>query len=147
MTAPPASWQALLAPLPADARPWRAPVDERGHASTLAGWENVVLELSAGADGMRVVHATTDERGVLRSGSDMVMRRVAAAGGGVVWEHESLGGRFEDDGTFHGTRWHGTGPDDPDAEGPPPDPAAANADEGAELRALLVEVLRRAPGR
>ena len=59
--------------------------------------------------------------------------------------HESIGGRFEMDGTFRGTRWLSVCDDPGDDE--PADlqstPTAPTADEIAALRALLDEMLRR----
>jgi hypothetical protein len=139
-----APWHALLAPIPAGAAPRRAPLDDPGGAEPIAGWESVVLELSAGGAGLRAVQATLDGEGRLISGSDHVLYRVEGAAG-VEWHHASVGGRFEADGTFRGTRWRGTSPDDPDAEGPPPEPSTPSAADEAGLRAVLAEVLRRAP--
>ena len=78
------------------------------------------------------------------SASDMVFYRTGPA----EIRQESVGGRFEADGSFRGTRWLTAGPepaDDepPDWESTPSEPSAADI---AALRALVDEMLRRASG-
>jgi hypothetical protein len=153
-------WQTLLAPLPPDARPTRRPAVGDGVAASpagaaVAGWSSLVLELSAGAAGLRVILVLLDAEGNLLSASDHVQYRTTdaapgrsgnepASGGG--WVQESLGGRFETDGSFRGTRWHGTAPDVPDAEETEWNLVRAEPDahEVDRLRALVSEVIRRA---
>jgi hypothetical protein len=58
---------------------------------------------------------------------------------------ESIGGRFETDGTFNGTRWDVEGPEPADDEAPdwrmtPRPPTAA---EAAALTAIANELVRR----
>jgi hypothetical protein len=155
------SWHALFAPLPADAVPRRQPVASPEVLATpagaaIAGWEQLVLDLSAGGAGMRVVHVVLDGEGRPISASDMVFYRTGAPGSGAPGEldvraeirQESVGGRFETDGSFRGTRWLTVGPepvDDepPDWESTPSEPSAADT---AALRALVDEMLRRASG-
>ena len=143
------SWHALFAPLPADAVPRRQPVAPPEVLATpagaaIAGWEQLVLDLSAGGTAMRVVHVVLDGDGRPISASDMVFYRTGPA----EIRQESVGGRFEADGSFRGTRWLTTGPepaDDepPDWESTPSEPSAADV---AALRALVDEMLRRAGG-
>ena len=143
------SWHALFAPLPADAVPRRQPVAPPEVLATpagtaIAGWEQLVLDLSAGGTAMRVVHVVLDGDGRPISASDMVFYRTGPA----EIRQESVGGRFEADGSFRGTRWLTAGPepaDDepPDWESTPSEPSAADV---AALRALVDEMLRRAGG-
>jgi hypothetical protein len=143
------SWHALFAPLPAGAVPRRQPVASPEVLATpagaaIAGWEQLVLDLSAGGTAMRVVHVVLDGDGRPISASDMVFYRTGAA----EIRQESVGGRFEADGSFRGTRWLSAGPepaDDepPDWESTPSEPTAADI---AALRALVEEMLCRAGG-
>ncbi|HEX9055335.1 MAG TPA: hypothetical protein VF830_10555 [Gemmatimonadales bacterium] len=143
------SWHALFAPLPADAVPRRQPVAPPEVLPTpagaaIAGWEQLVLDFSAGGTAMRVVHVVLDGDGRPISASDMVFYRTGPA----EIRQESVGGRFEADGSFRGTRWLTAGPepaDDepPDWESTPSEPSAADV---AALRALVDEMLRRAGG-
>lgn len=144
MTVPDArrpAWHALLAPLPADARARRQPVaplevQASAAGAAIAGWEQVVVELSAGAAGSRIVLAVVDGRGQLLSASDLVIDRTDAP---ARVRHESVGGRFAPDGTFHGTRWVSSGPEP--AGGDPIDwesvATPPGARDGPALRALV----------
>ena len=106
-------WHKLLAPLPADAVPRRSPVAPpevlaMPEGAAIAGWENLTVDLSAGAAGLRVVLVLLDETGRALSASDLVLYRSEGMEGGeavVETRQESLGGRLEEDGTFRGTRW------------------------------------------
>ena len=62
---------------------------------------------------------------------------------------ESLGGRFERDGTFRGTRWRTVGLELPEGEEPAWDstPAEPSADDVSALRELVSELVRRQPPR
>ena len=109
---PAPSWLALLSPLPPDATVERRPVASaeqlaHGTAGPIAGWQSVIVNLSAPGLGFRNVHVTVDEHGALLSGGDHVMfaRETAPSGEVMVSDHESVGGRFEEDGSFHGTHW------------------------------------------
>ena len=58
---------------------------------------------------------------------------------------ESIGGRFESDGTFRGTRWQTVGEDHRDGSEPkrkstPSEPSAADI---AGIKALVAEIIRR----
>jgi hypothetical protein len=124
-------WHALLAPLPAGA--------------AILGWEHLVLDLSAGSEGVRVILVVLDSAGQPISASDMVLYRSA----GAEIRQESLGGRFEPDGTFRGTRWRTVGLEPPDGEESAWDstPAEPSADDVSALRELVSELVRRQPPR
>jgi hypothetical protein len=138
-------WHSLLGPLPADVVPDRQPVASAealagpgGHV--LAGWEQLVLHLSAGAAGLRTVLVVLDGSGTLLSASDSVLYQ---AGPGTTLQM-SVGGRFEPDGSFHGTRWHSVaverGAEDPEWESTPSSPSE---DDVEGLRAIVAELIRR----
>jgi hypothetical protein len=145
-------WFALLAPLPPEARPTRRPlVPDEGQPSpetaAIAGWSSLVLELSPGPQGLRVLIVTLDGEGKVLSASDMVHSVVTGQPGKPrLLRQESLGGRFEPDGTFRGTRWHGTataveGDAEPDwklTSGAPED------HEVTRLRQLVADLVGRA---
>ena len=109
---PAPSWLALLSPLPPDAAVEEKPVASaeqlaQGTAGPIAGWQSIIANLSAPGLGFRNVHVTVDEHGALLSGGDHVMlvREAAPSGEVTVADHESIGGRFEEDGSFRGTHW------------------------------------------
>jgi hypothetical protein len=150
-------WHALLGPLPADAIPRRRPVGSPEVLATpegaaIAGWEQLTVELSAGAAGLRVAMVVLDATGRPISAGDSVLYRSevvegggADAGQATEWVHESVGGRLELDGTFRGTRWHTVGVERPGEEEPRLDstrsePSAADI---TGLKALVAEILRR----
>ena len=154
-------WHALLAPLPADAVPLRQPVAPpeilaTPTGSAVAGWEQLVLYLSAAAFGSRIVLVVLDDAGAPLSASDAVLYRMDPAGTGTTpacdavarIHQDSVGGRFEPDGSFRGTRWHSEALDEPDAEHLAWDstPTAPSDAEVAALKALVTELLRRRPG-
>lgn len=130
------AWHALLAPLPAGA--------------AIAGLEQLVLDLSAGAGGLRVILVVLDGAGQPISASDMVLYRSdAAVGAPAEIRQESLGGRFEPDGTFRGTRWRTVGLEsleggEPVWDSTPADPSSADV---SALRELVSELVRRQPPR
>jgi hypothetical protein len=151
-----AAWHELLAALPEGAAPRRKPVVSAEAAVTpgaeaMAGWEELVLELSAGAAGLRVLHVVLDAAGRPLTGSDHVLyRRPAGEGDGgsgapAEMLQESIGGRFEPDGTFRGTCWRVAGPEPAEGEDPrwemtPREPTEA---EVTALAGLVAELLRR----
>jgi hypothetical protein len=155
-----AEWHALFAPLPADALPRRQPVGSPEvlagpHGWAIAGWEQLVLDLSAGAAGSRNVLVVLDPDGVLLSANDSVLYRTGPGGtpppadceSPTVVRHESVGGRFEPDGSFRGTRWISValdpgGADELDWESTP---SAPSEEDIAALRLLVAEMIRRAP--
>src|SRR5919197_199706 len=87
-------WHELLAPLPADAVPRRQPVAApevlaRPEAAAIADWQQLVVELSAGSAGLRILLVVLDGSGRPISASDAVLRTETvsdmgndAAGGG-----------------------------------------------------------------
>jgi hypothetical protein len=155
-TGPP-GWLALLAPLPDDVKPGRKPVAsaeqlEKGTAGPIAGWQSITVNLSEPKYGLRHVQITLDENGQLLAGGDHVMfvRETAPHDDSIatLTDHESVGGRFERDGSFRGTYWKTTleSPLDGDgdegvtrsAENRPP-----SDDEIAALRRIIADVLSR----
>ncbi len=147
------AWHALLAPLPDGAVPRRRPVVPpevmlRNESAAVAGWEQLVLEMPASEGGLRVTLAVLDGSGRAISGSDAVLRRRTLNGeAGVEFTHETLGGRFESDTVFLGTRWKLVTVEHADgrAERLEATPSAPTAEEEAGLRALVAELMRRAP--
>lgn len=143
-------WHALLAPLPADAVPLRKAVGSpeilaTPHGASITGWEQLTVDLSAGAAGLRVVLVVLDASGRPISASDGVLYRVEPA----RVRHQSIGGRIEPDGTFRGTCWLSEGPEPADGEEPQweskrsePSPSQISA-----LMELVTEMMRRAPPR
>jgi hypothetical protein len=152
-------WHALFAPLPSEAIPQRKPVAPPEILATpagaaVAGWEQLTVELSAGAAGLRVVLVVLDATGRPISASDMVLYRSERSEGGgtearpvVEYEQQSVGGRLESDDTFRGTRWRAVAVERPGGEAPrwestPSEPSAADV---AAIKALVAELLRRLP--
>ena len=146
-------WHVLLGPLPPDAVPKRqrvasAEVLATSAGAAIAGWEQLVLDLSAGPAGLRIVLVVLDESGRPISASDHVLFR-SQAGAVVEMRQESIGGRFEPDGSFRGTRWLVTGPEPADGEEPQWQsvPTPASAEDIESLAAVVAEVLRRQPAK
>jgi hypothetical protein len=144
------SWHRLLAPLPPEVRPRRRRVASpelvaAGAAAAIAGWEDLVVELSACEAGLRIAQVLLDANGSVLSASDHVLLR-EATGGPVQIHQESIGGRFEADGTFNGTHWQVDGPEP--VVGTPPDwamvPPAPTELEVSALRRLVADVVGRA---
>jgi hypothetical protein len=153
-------WHALLAPLPADTMPRRQPVASPEVLAgptgwAIAGWEQLVVDLSAGAAGLRNVLVVLDSHGVLLSASDSVLYRTgpggtpppADCGSPTQVRHESVGGRFEPDGSFRGTRWVSVAldPGDSDELEWESTPSEPSEDDVAALRLLAAELVRRSP--
>jgi hypothetical protein len=116
-------------------------------SSAIAGWVSLVLELSAGAAGLRIVQVLLDGSGQPLSASDHVLFRSEPAGprDAVPIRQESIGGRFEPDGSFRGTFWLMTGAEhvdksEPEWEMTPREPTPA---EVSGLKALVAELMRR----
>jgi hypothetical protein len=146
----PLPWHALLAPLPADATPRASPVAPPSvQAEAIAGWISLVLELSAGPAGLRIVHVLVDAAGRPLSASDHVLFRSEPMlpGEATRMRQESIGGRFEDDGSFRGTCWLVSGPEPVDEGVPDWDmaPRTPTESEVEKLKALVGEMLRRRP--
>ena len=152
---PAPSWLSLLSPLPADVTPQRRPVAsaeqiEMGTAGPIAGWTSLSVNLSEPDYGLRHLLVTLDADGQLLAGSDHVMfvrettpDRLEA----LVTDHESIGGRFEADGSFVGTCWRSrventAGGGDEDAKHTAAK-SAPTADQIAALKRLIDDVLKR----
>lgn len=163
-----APWHALLADLPPHATPQRravAPPEvlQRPEGEAIAGWDQLVVELPAGDAGLRMVLVVLDADDRVISVSDAVLHRVERSpleavgrlvpptqGAAIVeYRHESLGGRFEIDGKFHGTRWRVVTIEDGRDDDAPTDSSSSEptADDLSALQALIQEVVRRAPPR
>lgn len=115
-------------------------------ASAIAGWESITVELSAGEAGLRHVMVTVDASGTPLSAGDTVLYNIAPRQpGNARYVTESIGGRLESDGSFHGTRWHTDSEAQPDDDSPPVEatPSTPDADEVAALLALVADLLRR----
>lgn len=158
MSAPAApGWLALFAPLPPDAVPERQPVVPPEILATpdgasLAGWQRVVLHLSAGAAGLRMVLVTEDADGRLLSASDHVVHRRELRGdeiarGAVEYRHEQVGGSFAPDGAFRGTRWSTVSTESAEGETLETEstPSPPTETDEAGLREVAAELVRRAP--
>ena len=153
MTSNGPDWLALLVAIPRDAKPERKPVASaeqlaRGTAGPIAGWQSISIHLSDPKLGSRHVLVTIDEHGKLLSAGDHVMRvRETSADGMItIADHESIGGRYDDDGSFYGTRWNSRiecepGQDDGDQtsaiKSPPSD------SEVALLNGLVADLMSR----
>jgi len=155
-------WHALLAPLPDDVIVRRQPVGTPEVLSTpegaaIAGWEQLTIELSAGLAGLRHVLVLLDANGQPISASDHVLywsevsktgQNADTSSGSALhaeFYQESIGGRFETDGTFRGTRWQTVGEDyrdgsEPKMDSTPSEPSAADI---AGIKALVAEIIRR----
>ena len=147
-------WHALLAPLPDGAVPRRQPVASAEilampEGAAIAGWEQLVLELTAGADGLRTLLVVLDRDGRPIAASDHVLYRSERDVDGTIeieYEHASLGGRLEDGGSFKGTRWRAGSVEneagDVETSAEPSEPTDSDI---AAIRALVAELVRRAP--
>jgi len=150
----PSSWHTLLGPLPDAAVPERGPVGPpevlaRPDGAAIAGWEQLTLHLSAAAAGLRAIQVVLDAADQLVAASDHVLFRSARLDGVADLVQESVGGRFETDGSFRGTRWHGTaverpGDDDTEWQLTKSEPSDADVER---LRTLVAEIRRRGPAR
>jgi hypothetical protein len=148
------SWLALFAPLPADAVAHRQAVASaeqiaKGTDGAIAGWQSVSVNLSAPGIGHRHVLITLDASGRIISGGDYVMITNEELRDGVpfmISDHESLGGRFEDDGSFKGTRWRTRMEGAADADESTPiasTPSTPTDDEIAALRRIIDDLMSR----
>ena len=155
MTAP---WHALLAPLPNTAVVERKPVASAeqlatGTAGAIAGWESLSVNLSDGPAGLRHVLVTLDETGKLLSAGDNVLfSRIEHRDGVevIVYDHESIGGRYEDDGSFRGTCWVSQSEqrdDSDEATVLSSTPSPPLPEHVAALTRIVAEVMRRAPAK
>ena len=155
-------WHALLAPLPEDVIVQRKPVAppevlSKPEGAAIAGWEQLTVELSAGIAGLRHVLVVLDATGQPISASDHVLywsevsktdQNADTSSGSALqaeFYQESIGGRFETDGTFRGTRWKTVGEDyrdksEPKMDSTPSEPSAADI---AGIRAIVAEIMKR----
>jgi hypothetical protein len=147
-------WLSLLSQLPAAARVERKAVAsaqqiENGTAGPIAGWTNVTVNLSEPDYGLRHVQITLDGSGELLSASDHVMfvRETTSDGGkATVTDHESIGGRYEKDGSFRGTCWKTRLrrlPDSDDSETVSAEHSAPTGEQIATLTRIVRDVLSR----
>jgi hypothetical protein len=154
----PPNWLALLAPLPDDAAVERKAVASpdliaSGKVDAIAGWEQLTVYLSDAASGLRHVLITLDAAGSVISGGDGVLLQRQEQRGSEVWniyEHENIGGRFEPDGSFRGTRWQThtqQNGDDEDHAVSSSTPTAPSVEDVERLRALVAWVVARAPAK
>ena len=149
-------WHELLAPLPADALPRRQPIAApevlaRPEAAAIADWQQLVVELSAGSAGLRILLVVLDGSGRPISASDAVLRTETVSDMGddaavaVRHVHENIGGRIEEDGSIRGTRWRTVSVDTNGGkreiqQSTPSEPSAADAER---LKALVDDIVRR----
>jgi hypothetical protein len=150
-------WLALLAALPDDAIPERKSVASpesiaSGKADAIAGWDSITINLSAGDAGLRHLQLTVDATGQLLSAGDHVLfHRTEKRGDLVVtvYDQESIGGRYADDGSFYGTRWETHTEQDDQHAGDEPaitsTPSEPSHENIMALNRLVAEVLNRAP--
>jgi hypothetical protein len=148
-------WLELLSPLPDHIVPARKPVASaeqlaQGTAGPIAGWQSVSVNLSDDA-GSRHVLVTIDETGqVLSAGDHVMLVRTELRGRDTItiYDHHSVGGRFENDGSFRGTRWHTVTEQVNDAEDATEissQSATPSAEDVAALRRIVDDVMARAP--
>jgi uncharacterized protein len=148
-------WHALLGPLPDGATPRRQPVASPAVQATpegvaIAGWEQLTVELTAGAAGLRHVMVVLDAGEQPISASDTVLYcREVRGSDEIAYHQETLGGRLEPDGTFRSTRWRSeaVGPVDRDELPWTSTPSQPTPQEIERLGALVIEVMRRRPPR
>ena len=147
----------MLSPIPADAKPGRKPVAsaeqiEKGTAGPIAGWQSITVHLSEPEYGLRHVQITLDANGQLLSGGDHVMfvRETAPHDDSIatLTDHESVGGRFETDGSFRGTHWKMTleskaSGDDEESTTRSAENRVPSSQEIAALRRIIADVLSR----
>jgi len=148
-------WLALLSPIPPGAKPQRKPVASaeqlaKGTAGPIAGWVSVSVNLSEPKYGLRHVLVTLDENGQVLSGSDHVMfvRETTPDDVATLTEHESVGGRFEKDGSFLGTYWKmmlesAPDGDDENSVARSSEKRTPTTDEIDALRRIIADILSR----
>ena len=164
LSAPAKPWHALLAPPPDDAIVVRQPVGTPEVLSTpegaaIAGWEQLTVELSAGPAGLRHILVVLTASGQLISASDTVLYRSevsktaqdttpsSPATDHVEFHSETIGGRFELDGTFHGTRWETSGIESSDGSEPEMSSKRSTPSEEdiAAIKSLVSDLIKRQP--
>lgn len=153
--APVLPWHALFAPLPDKAVPRRQSVAPpeilaKPEAAAIAGWTQLVMDLSAGCGGNRVIMVVLDAGSRPISASDAVLYRSVRLKDHesvIEYRHESVGGRIEADGTFRGTRWRSVTLETKDGrrirgESTPSEPSESDV---GSMKALVAEMVHRAP--
>jgi len=105
------------------------------------------IDLSSRSGGRHAM-VVLDAAGRVVSASDWVYTRAESVVDGqrvVTFVHDNVGGRFEEGGTFRGTRWHSEieEADEGHEIRNEMTPYQPTADEEAALRALVAEMLRR----
>lgn len=116
---------------------------KREPVPSMEGWEQLTVELSAGAAGLRHLLVVL-ERGEPISAGDWVLY---SSGSPLEYLHENIGGRIQPDGSFLGTRWRSLSVEVPGQEEPEPrhnERAEPTPDDIRSLMALVREILRRA---
>jgi hypothetical protein len=160
---PAAAWHELLAPLPPDATVHRGPLAgteglDAAALQPIDGWEQLSVNMTAEGSGLRHVLVVVNGAGKPISIGDAVLYRSIVSAleadqtaelspGQIVFFHENVGGRLEEDGSFRGTRWQAfcvQGDDEDDLPIQSSTPAAPTQAEVSALKALVSEVLRRA---
>ena len=106
--------------------------------------------MSAGAAGLRHVMVVLDAAGRPISAGDHVLtcKPVEGDAGLTRFEHESIGGRIEEDGTFNGTHWLMIyeRPEESDAEDYEPIESHSRKptdDESSALKSIVAIVLAK----
>ena len=123
-----------------------------GKADPIVDWDSISVHLSDPATGLRHVLITLDGNDTLLSASDVVLFQREEQRGSVVvtiYDQETVGGRFEEDGSFRGTRWitHTEQIGDDDEHAQTTSPSQPSDQDVASLRALVHAVIERAPRR
>jgi hypothetical protein len=152
---PAPSWLSLLSPLPDDVVVEKKPVASadqlaNNSAGPIAGWQSVTVHLSEPAYGLRHVLITLDEQGDLLAAGDHVMFVRDTTPDGLeatLTDHESIGGRFETDGSFRGTHWkttlEGSADDEESSITRSAEHRLPTSEEIAALRRIIDDVLKR----
>ena len=122
----------------------------RGTAGPIAGWQSISLHLSDPDHGSRHLLVTVDEHGKVLSAGDHVMlvRETTSDGTITISDHESIGGRYDDQGGFYGTRWANRMECEPGADEGKPTRTVQSEPAEQEvvlLNGLVAELMSRAP--
>jgi hypothetical protein len=150
----PPAWLALLAPLPDGVAVERKPVASaeqiaQGTDGPIAGWQSISVNLWA-PEGSRNVLVTIDATGKILSAGDHVLFIKPSDRDGIkvtIYDHESVGGRYADDGSFQGTRWQTRTEQvvDADDDGETTStPSAPSESDIAALNQIVADVVKRA---
>ena len=150
----PPPWLALLSPVPADVVPHQKPVASAeqlasGAAGPIAGWQSISVHLGD-PDGSRHILITLDEHGALLSAGDHVMlvREITPDGMVTISDHESVGGRYDEAGGFHGTRWANRiecAPGEDEGRPTSTQKSSPSEDDIAALNRIVADLISRVP--